>query len=218
MLVRPNGTTVKQEPDACLAIEQYESRLPFLVLEAVWSKNATQQVRNWIECSKGYIKYVVVLELQKDKRSEGYRVVLSIIKPVRKYKPTEQRPNNYHLKREYIVRDLEVYPTMAQQTFEISFRDLLGPQHKSDPSKNKSKAVIDLGPPLWKVAKHAVRNKIREDARKGNLSPPDPDQALGSSSSDSSDSAGPVRSWTENDDDEIDVEEVSDKLPMMVEE
>ncbi|KAL9047102.1 MAG: hypothetical protein Q9214_000238 [Letrouitia sp. 1 TL-2023] len=188
-------------PDASLTSPELGShRPPFLVMEVAVTKDARDQVHDWVAGGRGYIKLVVVVQLSNAPIPERYRVNLSIIKPIAVPAGKPDRPRAYRMKAKYLIDKLEIYPQQTQRIFEISFADLLSPKDGIDPSKNTSVARVDLGLPFWVIAEGAVKFKLEQDEKR-TPTPPDPDQEVSSSSSSGSSYIGeePLE-WVDPDD------------------
>lgn len=168
-------------------------------MEVAVTRDATQQLKNWVGGGRGYIKLVVHVQLLAAPIPEQYRVTLSIIRPTAVPAGIPNRPQALRLRAQYLIRDLEIFPQKAQETFEISFTDILGPKDFIDTSQNTSVARVNLGHPFWTIAKRAVQLKLNEGSPS---SPPDLNQV--DSSGNSSASSNISEDWWDGDDEAAD--------------
>ncbi|KAL9611042.1 MAG: hypothetical protein Q9167_004289 [Letrouitia subvulpina] len=195
----------KRQPDASLSSPELGlNHPPFLVMEVAVTKDARAQIKDWVRGGRGYIRFVVLVEVLSAPIPERYRVQLSIIKPTPVPANNPDRPQAYRMKPVYHLKEIEIYPKQAQGVFEISFLDLLSLKGVIGPTQNTSIARVDLGFPFWKIAKVAISYKLEED-KKRPPTPPDPDQEPSSSSSSGSSYIGeePLE-WVDPDDEVAD--------------
>lgn len=180
-------------------------------------KSLNEKIHHWLQGSKGHLKIICALQIEK---GQGYHVFISIIRPRVTLKLLEENPKNYLVEPHRILDRVEVFPTAAQASFDITIADMLPKGSVLDPSALDQRTTIKIRD-FWRAACQAV-NAAVEKERARSSSPYDTDQEavstpINSSPSEPQTASGDEPMYSEYLDDPFESESSEDEPSFVIE-
>ena len=123
------------------------ARLPFLVIEAAVSqtdRSLRTKAHHWIQGNGGHLKILCLLQLRRATGPEGYRAVVTIIRPRKVPEPTAENPKHFRVDENHVFHEVEVFPTIPTGTFDVTLEDVLPKDAILDATMTDKHVTISL--------------------------------------------------------------------------